>query len=75
MEHNTKMLNGTLAETGDTTPFLMNVMQMATFMNISRKLAYELVNSEDFPTLRIKRKILIPKEQLLKWIERNTNMR
>ena len=48
---------------------MLTVMEMMNFMHVSRATAYQLVNSEGFPVIRIGRKILIPKKQLETWIE------
>ncbi|HDR8288600.1 TPA: helix-turn-helix domain-containing protein, partial [Bacillus cereus] len=40
-------------------------------LGIGREQAYELVKSEDFPTKRIGRRIIIYKPNLIKWLEKN----
>lgn len=37
---------------------------------IGKNTAYALVNREDFPKIRVGRKILIPRDALNRWLER-----
>lgn len=48
----------------------MTVREMGAYMGVGRKKSYELVNSKGFPAFRIGRKILISKEGLEKWIQK-----
>ena len=50
---------------------MLTVDEFQKLWGISRPKAYELVNSEGFPSLRVGRKILIPRNQLEIWIESN----
>ena len=34
--------------------------------------AYQLLNTGTFPTLRIGKRLLVPKDKLVEWIEQNT---
>jgi len=56
----------------DELPLVLNVVQVAAVLGISRAGAYELVHSEGFPTLKIGNRIVIPKDKLRKWIDANT---
>ena len=53
-------------------PTVLNATQLATALGISRAGAYQLLNKETFPTLRIGKRLLVPKDKLIDWIERNT---
>ena len=53
-------------------PTVLNATQLATALGISRAGAYQLLNTETFPTLRIGKRLLVPKDKLIDWIERNT---
>ena len=57
----------------DDLPLMLSVPDLTTVLGISRAGAYELAKSEGFPTLHIGNRILIPKEELIAWIKRNTN--
>ena len=48
----------------------MNVEQMRTELGISRSTAYELIQKPDFPSFTIGRRVLISREGLKKWIEK-----
>lgn len=50
-------------------PDVLNAQQLSSTLGISRAGAYNLLNSKDFPTLRIGGRLLVPKKQLLEWIE------
>lgn len=53
-------------------PTVLNATQLATALGISRAGAYQLLNTESFPTLRIGKRLLVPKDKLIDWIEQNT---
>lgn len=56
----------------DELPLMLNVVQVAAVLGISRAGAYELVHSEGFPTLKIGSRIVVPKDKLREWIDANT---
>lgn len=56
----------------DELPLMLNVVQVAAVLGISRAGAYELVHSEGFPTLKIGSRIVVPKNKLREWIDANT---
>lgn len=51
------------------------VDDLCALLQISRPTAYELVHREDFPKIRIGRRVLIPRAGLEKWLEDQTNNR
>ena len=53
-------------------PLMLNVVQVAAVLGISRAGAYELVRSEGFPALKIGSRIVVPKDKLREWIDANT---
>ena len=53
-------------------PAVLNANQLATALGISRAGAYELVHSEDFPTLKIGSRIVVPKEKFCRWVDAQT---
>ena len=57
----------------DDLPLMLSVPDLTKALGISRAGAYDLVKSEGFPSLHIGSRILIPKEELIVWIKRNTN--
>ena len=53
-------------------PPVMNADQVAATLGISRAGAYQLLHMESFPTLRIGKRMLVPKDKFLRWIDENT---
>ena len=56
----------------DELPLMLNVVQVAAVLGISRAGAYELVHREGFPALKIGSRIVVPKDKLGEWIDANT---
>lgn len=56
----------------DELPLLLNVKQLADLLGVSDSSVYELIQEEDFPSLRIGKRIVVPKEELRKWISTHT---
>lgn len=46
-----------------------SVDEMSKLLGISRPKAYELANRQDFPTLRIGKRILIPIDRFHRWLD------
>jgi len=53
-------------------PQTMTVMQVAAALQISRSKAYEIVRGNDFPKIRIGKRILVPRDAFHAWMEKNT---
>ena len=49
-------------------PLLLNAKQLAELMGVSISTVYELMREEGFPTLKIGKRIVVPKEELRAWI-------
>ena len=47
----------------------MTVKEMQDFVGVGRRKAYELVNSKDFPSFRVGRKLLVNREGLYRWMQ------
>ena len=45
------------------------VEEAGEMLGISRQLAYQLANRDDFPCLRIGRRLLIPRSKLIEWVD------
>ena len=56
----------------DNLPAVLNANQLAAALGISRVGAYQLLNTGTFLTLRIGKRLLVPKDKLVEWIEQNT---
>ena len=59
-------------KTYDDLPLFLNAEQVAAVLGIAPSSTYELMHQPDFPTLRIGRRIVVPKEKFIQWVERNT---
>ena len=57
----------------ETMPDVMDARQLAEVLRISKAGAYNLLNSLDFPTLRIGGRKLVMKQDLLEWLRSHTN--
>lgn len=53
----------------DELPLMLSVPEMAAVLGISRARAYDLARSIDFPSIRIGTRLIIPKENLIEWIQ------
>ena len=54
-------------------PLMLSVPEMGAALGISRAGAYELARSEGFPALRIGTRIVIPKDKLQEWVDKQTD--
>lgn len=54
-------------------PLMLNATQLAGLLGISRAGAYELMHSKGFPTLRIGKRMMVPKEHLARWIDQQSS--
>ena len=57
----------------DDLPDILDAAQIASVLRISRAGAYNLLSSEDFPTLHIGRRKLVMKNDLSQWLKNHTN--
>lgn len=51
---------------------LMTMADFLSEMPVSKNTAYALVNRADFPKIRVGRKILIPRDAFLRWLDAQT---
>ena len=54
----------------DQLPITLSAPQVAEVLGISRANAYVLMHSADFPTLRIGKRMVVPKDKLIEWINK-----
>ena len=50
-------------------PISLNAEDVADVLGISRAGAYVLLRSEGFPTIRIGKRMIVPKEKFVGWME------
>ena len=46
--------------------------EVAKVLGISPSSGYELLREKDFPSLRIGNRIVVPKDEFIRWVERHT---
>ena len=54
----------------DQLPITLSAEQVAQVLGISRAGAYTLMHSKDFPTIQIGKRMVVPKDKLLGWMEK-----
>ena len=69
----TGMLEGVICLKPQTERTTYTVKEMAKVLGISMPTAYNLVNSQGFPKIRIGRKIIVPVEGLKEWIRKEAH--
>ncbi len=57
----------------DELPLMLSVPNVAEVLGIGRANAYELVRSEGFPAIKIGSRIIVPKDEFISWIKRQTS--
>lgn len=57
----------------DQLPVALNADQVAAVLGISRAGAYNLMRSEGFPTLFIGKRMIVPKDRLLTWMDKQVS--
>lgn len=57
----------------DQLPVALNANQVAAVLGISRAGAYNLMRSEGFPTLYVGKRMIVPKDRLLAWMDRQVS--
>ena len=50
-------------------PLMLNAEDIKDVMNISRAGAYQLMHREDFPKIIIGKRIVVPRDKFLEWLE------
>lgn len=52
---------------------MYTISELQDILHIGKGCAYKIVKTKGFPTIQIGKKILIPKDELVKWIKDNMN--
>ena len=60
------MTGGSQDSTTGQTPLTLTVMQTAKLLQISRNLAYEAIRTGQIPSIKVSKRILVPRAQLMK---------
>ena len=53
----------------DELPLLLSVKQLVDLMGVSDSTIYELIQEDDFPSLRIGNRVVVPKDHFRQWVE------
>ena len=53
----------------DDLPLFLNAEKLAKVLGVSISSAYELMHAKDFPSVRIGKRFIVPREDLKAWIE------
>jgi len=56
----------------DELPLFLNAETVAKVLGVSPSSGYELMHEQDFPTLRVGNRIVVPKEAFVRWAECHT---
>ena len=51
-------------------PLALSAEDVAQVLGISRANAYTLMHSKGFPTIKIGKRITVPKDKLIEWIDK-----
>ncbi len=51
----------------------VTVEEAGKLLGVSKPLVYNLIHSKSFPTVRIGRRVVIPKIELERWLSEQTN--
>ena len=57
----------------DQLPLVLNVEQVSRLLGISRAGTYELFHQENFPCIRINKRMLVERDKLLAWLEEQSH--
>lgn len=55
-------------------PLMLNAEDIQTVMNISRAGAYQLMHREDFPVIMIGKRMVVPRDKFLEWVQQSTKV-
>lgn len=58
----------------DELPAMLTAAELAGALGISRAGAYALLHRRGFPALRIGKRLMVPKDKLAAWIDKNTGI-
>lgn len=56
----------------DDLPLFLNAAMVAKVLGVSPSSGYELMHDPDFPVLKVGRRMVVPKEKFVKWVEWRT---
>lgn len=57
----------------DDLPLILSVNHIAEILQVSKRVAHEIMNDKDFPLLRIRRCKRVSRDKFFEWLEKQTN--
>ena len=63
------------AKSYDDLPLFLNAEMVSKVLGVSISSAYELMHEKDFPSVRIGKRFIVPREDLKAWIEKSVERR
>ena len=64
-----RQMKNSQAKNYDDLPLFLNAEMVAKVLGVSISSAYELMHEKDFPSVRIGKRFIVPREDLKAWIE------
>lgn len=65
-------MKGSSYKTYEELPLFLNATTVAEVLGVAPSSAYELMHEKDFPVLRVGNRMVVSKEQFVKWVEEHT---
>lgn len=59
-------------KTYDELPLFLNATTVGKALGVSPSTGYELLHEKNFPSLKIGNRIVVPKQEFIRWVEQNT---
>lgn len=53
-------------------PLFINAEQLSNALGISISSAYELMSEKDFPSMRVGKRMLVPREKFIAWVNQQS---
>ena len=55
-------------------PIALSAADLAKVLGISRARAYELMHSKNFPSIKIGKRLTVPKDKLIEWMDKQIGL-
>ena len=65
-------MNESVYKTYDDLPLFLNANLVAQVLGVSPSSGYELMHEPGFPVLRVGSRMVVPKEQFIRWVTEHT---
>jgi predicted DNA-binding transcriptional regulator AlpA len=54
-------------------PLFLNVKDLSSAIGIAPSSCYELMHEKDFPSIRIGKRLVVPRDKFIEWVEKHSN--